>query len=443
MGVPENQSSQNSNKRQRSEESDGSSDSDTRQPTAQVTSQSALNVPRFLVVQSADSSRKVSDLSPFVIEKCIVSLAGQPKSIKKLKSGDLLLEVEKKKHIENLLRTKKLFDLDVNISLHKTLNCSKGVIRCEDLGPCTDVEILDHLRSQGVQDIRNIQVRRNGVLKRTSTYVLTFNTPIMPKKIKAAYISVNVEVYVPNPLRCYHCQVFGHHESRCNRQKLCANCGEDKHCSDDRNCDKTAKCVNCSGPHPTFSRDCPTWHKEKEILKIKYTRNLSFFEARKIVEQQSSTASRNYASIIRSAGTQVKLVDAMTQTDETYDVQIKTHQNPGGDAPSGTNQTAGGKASPAQAGGKPPPAQNPPSNKTAGKPPTGGKPPTAGGKPPAPPKPLSPKDRRKLLSERVPKGADDPVRTDNYYDCLEETSMEADVTPPSPRKVHLPRIPNT
>ena len=200
----------------------------------------------------------------------------------------------------------------------------------------------------------------------------------MPKKIKAAYISVNVEVYVPNPLRCYHCQVFGHHESSCNRQKVCANCGEDKHCSDDRNCDKTAKCVNCSGPHPTFSRDCPTWHKEKEILKIKYTRNLSFFEARKINEQQSSTASRNYASIIRSAGTQVNFVDAMTQTDETYDVQIKTHQNPGGDAPSGTNQTAGGKASPAQAGGKPPPAQNPPSNKTAGgKPLTGGKPPTA------------------------------------------------------------------
>ena len=90
-----------------------------------------------------------------MIEKCIVSLAGQPKSIKKLKSGDLLPEVEKKKRIENLLRTKKLFDLDVNISLHKTLNCSKGVIRCEDLVPCTDVEILDHLRLRS-----NIQVRR-------------------------------------------------------------------------------------------------------------------------------------------------------------------------------------------------------------------------------------------------------------------------------------------
>ena len=121
---------------------------------------------------------------------------------------------------------------------------------------------------------------------------------------------------------------------------------------------KAAKCVNCSGPHPTFSHDCPIWHKEKELLKIKYTRNLAFFEAPKIVEQQSSTTNKNYASIIKSAGTHVKLVDAMTQTDETYDVQIRKHKNPGGDAPSGTNQTAGGKVSPALAGGNPPPVQS-------------------------------------------------------------------------------------
>ena len=66
---------------------------------------------------------------------------------------------------------------------------------------------------------------------------------------------------------------------------------------------------------------------------------------------------KNYASIIKSAGTQVKLVDAMMQTDETYDVQTKKHKNPGGDAPSGTNQTVGGKVSPALAGGNPPPVQ--------------------------------------------------------------------------------------
>ena len=50
----------------------------------------------------------------------------------------------------------------------------------------------------------------------------------------------------------------------------------------------------------------------------------------------------------------------MTQTDETYDVQIKKHKSPGGDAPSGNNQTAGGKVSPALAGGNPPPVQSTP-----------------------------------------------------------------------------------
>ena len=75
--------------------------------------------------------------------------------------------------------------------------------------------------TQGVKEIRNIHVRRNGVLKRTNTYVLTFNTPILPKKKKAAYIFVNVEVYIPNSLRCYNCQFFGHHESRCTRKKVC------------------------------------------------------------------------------------------------------------------------------------------------------------------------------------------------------------------------------
>ena len=80
------------------------------------------------------------------------------------------------------------------------------------------------VKTQGVKEIRNIH--RNGVLKRTNTNVLTFNTPILPKKMKGAYISVNVEVYVPNPLRCYNCQFFGHHESRCTRKKVCANCGQ-------------------------------------------------------------------------------------------------------------------------------------------------------------------------------------------------------------------------
>ena len=139
-----NKPSQNPIKRKRdTDESDESSDSE--QTTQQSTSPPTVNVPCFLIVTSDEKDRKVSDLSPFTIEKCIQSIAGCPKSIKKLKPGDLLLEVQKKSHVENLLSTKKLFDLNVKISLHNTLNSCKGVIRCQDFAPCTDDEILENL----------------------------------------------------------------------------------------------------------------------------------------------------------------------------------------------------------------------------------------------------------------------------------------------------------
>ena len=51
------------------------------------------------------------------------------------------------------------------------------------------------MTDQGVTGVRNVKVRKNGVLKSTNTYVLTFNTPILPKKIKVAFLSVNIDLY--------------------------------------------------------------------------------------------------------------------------------------------------------------------------------------------------------------------------------------------------------
>ena len=228
--------------------------SDSESETQQPTSPTLLNVPHFLVVKSQEENRTMADLSPFVIEKCIQSIVGHPKTIKKLKSGDLLLEVDRKQ-VENLLKTTEIFDLKVKISLHNSLNSSKGVIRCSELRPCSDKEIIENLKEQGVTGVRNVSVRRNGVIKPTNRYVLTFNTPILPKKIKVAFLSVNVEVYIPNPLRCYQCQFFGHHEDYCMKKPTCGNCGGERHCNDDRNCKNTAKCVNCNGNHPVFSHN--------------------------------------------------------------------------------------------------------------------------------------------------------------------------------------------
>ena len=51
----------------------------------QLTTQPNANVARFLIVKSDEKDRKVSDLSPFAIEKSIQAIAGHPKSMKRLK----------------------------------------------------------------------------------------------------------------------------------------------------------------------------------------------------------------------------------------------------------------------------------------------------------------------------------------------------------------------
>ena len=144
------------------------------------------------------------------------------------------------------------------------------------------------------------------------------------------------------------------------KKTICGNCGGDKHCSDDHNCKETSKCANCNGPHRVFSRNCQTWKKEKQILSVKYKRSITFYEARKIIEEQLSARANSYASITKGAGKHVECIDAQTQTDETYNIQLKTTAS-GGDPPPRPGQNTGGGPPPAHqtnAGGKSRPHQN-------------------------------------------------------------------------------------
>ena len=59
----------------------------------------------------------------------------------------------------------------------------------------------------------------------------------------------------------------------------------------------------------------PIWHKEKEILRFKFTRNISFVEARKLVETPTPIPGISYANITQSSMKKVSVVDTATQTD--------------------------------------------------------------------------------------------------------------------------------
>ena len=230
------------------------------------------------------------------------------------RSNQLLLEISKKSHAENLLRTTLFHSLKVRVFPHTSLNSSRGVIRCPDLRNSSEEEILEGTRSQGVTAVKRFKIKRNGQLKDTNTFVFTFNTPALPKTVKVAYFRVSVEIYIPNPLRCHSCQKYGHHENWCTKDPICANCGEPANHTE-QNCGNAPSCVNCGEKHSANSKECQVWHREKEILTVKFTRNISFPEARKIVESPTPIPGVSYASIAQSPVKKIIVEDAVTQTD--------------------------------------------------------------------------------------------------------------------------------
>ena len=45
--------------------------------------QTTQSFPRFIIIEASDENGNITSLSPFVIQKVLQSLAGEPKSIKK------------------------------------------------------------------------------------------------------------------------------------------------------------------------------------------------------------------------------------------------------------------------------------------------------------------------------------------------------------------------
>ena len=105
-----------------------------------------------------------------------------------------------------------------------------------------------------------------------------------PEKLHIGYLSVHVDLFIPNPLRCFKCQRYGHGRDSCKNlpQPACFRCGQQGHDSTD--CQRAAKRANCQGDHVAASKDWPVWKKEKQIQKVKTENHLGYPEARRLVQ---------------------------------------------------------------------------------------------------------------------------------------------------------------
>ena len=166
------------------------------------------NFPKFIIIESTNKETQNTSLSPFVIEKQIESMIGTPKSVKKLKNGTLLVETTRKMQTDILLKSKKFFNLPVEVKPHKTLNSSKGIIRDRNLKGESEKNILEYLENQGVTAVKRFTVKKGQDTINTNTLLLTFDSVVPPKSLKIFYQIIPVDLYIPNPLKCFNCQKF-------------------------------------------------------------------------------------------------------------------------------------------------------------------------------------------------------------------------------------------
>ena len=298
-------------KRQRS--SSTSSGSDAELQSSKIVRKDS---PRFLLISSTDADLPLGQCHAVAVEKSIAGCIGSNDFfVTRLRNGNLLVEVSKDSHSRSLMKLNKMIcsntTYPVRVEPHRSLNSSRGVVKCNEFKLFEETEIEPILASQGVTHAKRMNYKKDNKVFPSGTVILTFNTPSLPKKIKLGFMVIGVEPFIPNPMRCFNCQRFGHTANRCKHSQVCSVCAEKGH--DDRSCGNPRHCANCEGDHPAFSRDCPLWRQEKSVQEIKVQRGLSYFEAKKAVLGNAGIPT--YASQIKK---QPSTKTMSTQTDPEH-----------------------------------------------------------------------------------------------------------------------------
>ena len=165
--------------------------------------QSMICYDRYLVVK-AEGERLLCRQSPFMIRRLFHNV----QSIKRLKSGDYLIETSSEGQSRHYLQTKKVGEFPVTVIPHIGLNRVKGVVESDDLKYTNKEELLEEMKDKGIMDCYFFQKKQtNGDLTNTGRVVLTFRGQRLPDSVNiAGYLNCRVRKYIPDPLRCFKCQ---------------------------------------------------------------------------------------------------------------------------------------------------------------------------------------------------------------------------------------------
>ena len=289
----------------------------------------------YVVIKPKDEGVSFRRINVFWPKKYLRTICGATDlEIETPANGSLIVRTQTRTQTKALLKCSSFCEKPVTVSLHPSRNSTKGTIFAPEMRFMSEVEILEGLKVEGVSHVRRLTTFRDGQRRDTSLLVLTFETTNLPDTVLAGYIRYSVRVFVPNPLRCFNCQKFGHSSKFCKQAARCPKCGEAPH--EGSPCSAPVKCLSCdASDHTTNSTQCPVWKREKEICSVKVTSGVSYQQARRTVENSSSDPTKK--TYAKAAQTQTATVE--TQTDPIPQLPPLTLLRPAATEPAVGTQT--------------------------------------------------------------------------------------------------------
>lgn len=261
---------------------------------------------RYVLIKPADPNQPISE-NPFRLSADIDRMAGKVLDVNRMRSGEVMVKAKSFNQAKKIMAFKELpkSGTKVIIEEYAKLNQSRGKIYRHDFRSLSDSEILEGLKDQRVTHVYRQTKKQEGSTDKfvdSGVYILTFDSTILPQYVYAGYTRTKVSMYVPNPLRCKQCLLYGHSQKNCKGVKICAKCSEVSH---EGACVSEPKCVNCirnnepNYHHSVVSRDCPTYKKEFEIQKIRTAQGVSPRQARRILESQPKPLTQRFSEVAK------------------------------------------------------------------------------------------------------------------------------------------------
>ncbi|XP_064103324.1 uncharacterized protein LOC135213274 [Macrobrachium nipponense] len=268
---------------------------------------------KFIVLRLEDDV--LQNISVFKASREINNVCNCAPKIHPQDDGTLLLEFSTAQS-GKLLKMNTLVGRKVTCFPNPIHNQSRGVIYAPELLLSETKEIQQELDEQNVAKVVSTRKKVGDQTVPLAKLILTFNTFKLPNGIKAGWLNFKVKPYIPSPMRCYHCQIFGHliqkYRKKINEEPaLCCNWGKEAHGP----CNEPPSCINCGENYPASSKSCVKFILEKEVQTVKVMEKILFIDARKKILELQIRPGVTFSSVIKKpkSSAQVPATHAVQQ----------------------------------------------------------------------------------------------------------------------------------